>query len=160
DTYVYSIGGPDAGSFTLSDQGNIATPSTGAAGLPGAANGRLYALNLTATDASNGMSSPAAPLGVVVGSSGGDAVSLASLAGGLGTALPTFVYALGGSDTIDGRGMTSNLWIDGGAGADTMTGGSGPNDYIYTATSDSTVHAMDLINNFHVATDLIDLRGI
>ncbi len=56
--------------------------------------------------------------------------------------------------------MTSNLWVLGGAGADTMTGGSGANGYIYGATSESTATAMDLITNFHVATDLIDLRGL
>lgn len=160
DTYVYALGGPDAGSFTLSDQGNIATLSTGAAGLPGASNGRLYTLSLTATDATDGMSSSAVPLGVIVGSGNGDTISLASLTGVLGTALPEFVFVPGGSGTIDGSGMTSNLWIDGGAGANMMTGGSGPNDYIYTAAGNSTVNAMDLITNFHVATDVIDLRGL
>lgn len=160
DTFVYSLGGANAGSFTLSNARNVATLAIGSGGLPGATNGRLYALSLTATDSTNGKSSPAVPLGVVVGSGSGDTINLASLAGSLGTALPEFVYGLGGADTINGSGMTSNLWIVGGAGADTMTGGSGPNDYIYGAISDSTAAAMDLITNFHTATDLIDLRGL
>lgn len=100
------------------------------------------------------------PLGVVVGSANGDTINLASLTGSLGTALPELVYGLGGADAINGSGMSSNLWIVGGAGADTMTGGSGPNDYIYGATSDSTATAMDLITNFNTAADVIDLRGL
>ena len=160
DTYVYSLGGANAGSFSLSNSGNVATLSIGSGGLAGAANGRLYALSLTAINSSNGKSSPAVPFGVVVGSSNGDTINLASLTGSLGTAVPELVYGLGGSDTINGSGMTSNLWIVGGAGADAMTGGSGPNDYIYGAISDFTASAMDLITDFHTATDVIDLRGL
>jgi Ca2+-binding RTX toxin-like protein len=56
--------------------------------------------------------------------------------------------------------MTSKLWIDGGAGADVMTGGSGVNDYIYGSTSDSTPTASDIITNFHAASDLLDFTGL
>jgi Ca2+-binding RTX toxin-like protein len=101
----------------------------------------------------------ASPFDVVVGSSGSDTVSLATL-GSLATATPTFVYGLAGKDTINGTGMTGELWFVGGKGADTMTGGSGVNDYLYGATSDSTAHKMDIIANFDVTKDLIDLTGI
>src|SRR5579872_1187391 len=150
DTYVYTSGGIYAGYFTLTNSGNVATLSTGAGGLPGALNGRLYNLALAANDITNSKSSPVSSIGVVVGSGNSDIVNLASLTGALGTALPEFVYGLAGSDTINGSGMTSNLWMVGGAGADTMTGGSGANDYIYGAKSESTATAMDLITNFHV----------
>ena len=56
--------------------------------------------------------------------------------------------------------MTGNLWISGGQGADTMTGGSGVNDYLYSATSDSTSKSMDFITNFHAAVDLLDFTGL
>lgn len=56
--------------------------------------------------------------------------------------------------------MTGELWFVGGKGADTMTGGSGPNDYVYGATHDSTARATDIITNFDVTKDLIDLTGI
>lgn len=67
---------------------------------------------------------------------------------------------LGGNDTIDASGMTGNVCIDGGAGADVLTGGSGVNDYRYSAVGDSPSSAMDVITNFHAATDLIDLTGL
>ena len=56
--------------------------------------------------------------------------------------------------------MTSQLWFVGGAGADTMTGGSGANAYLYGAVSESTSAAMDIIANFNASKDLIDLTGL
>jgi Ca2+-binding RTX toxin-like protein len=58
--------------------------------------------------------------------------------------------------------MTGALYFDGGAGADTMTGGSGANDFLYGATSDSpnTANGFDIISNFNVATNTIDLTGL
>jgi Ca2+-binding RTX toxin-like protein len=56
--------------------------------------------------------------------------------------------------------MNGNLWLDGGQGADIMTGGSGVNDYLYSATSDSTSKSMDVITNFHSATDVLDFTGL
>jgi hypothetical protein len=53
--------------------------------------------------------------------------------------------------------MVGALWIDGGAGADVMAGGSGSNHYVYTAASDSTASAMDVITNFSGNLDAIDL---
>ena len=99
---------------------------------------------------------------IIVGGSGGDTVSVATLTSSrsLGLATPTFVYGLAGNDSINGSGMTGKLWLDGGAGADTMTGGSGVNSYLYGAVSDSTASAMDIITNFHSASDTIDLRGL
>ena len=160
DSFSYTLGGSGAGSFTLSAANNAATLGTGAARATGATDGKVFALTVTATDTTNGTSSPASPLDVVVGSSGGDTVDLAALVGAASTATPTLVYGLGGNDTIDASGMTGALWIVGGAGADVMTGGSGVNDYLYGATSDSTRTAPDILTDFHPASDLIDLTGL
>ncbi|HBK06647.1 MAG TPA: hypothetical protein DDZ81_12390 [Acetobacteraceae bacterium] len=160
DSFTYSLGGAGASAFTLASANNVGTLATGAAGVAGGTNGQLYALTLTATDTTTGNTSPASPFDVIVGGIGGDTVSVATLSGALGVATPTFVYGLAGNDVISGSSMTGKLWLDGGAGADTMTGGSGANAYLYGATSDSTSSAMDIITNFHSAADQIDLRGL
>ena len=160
DSYAFTLGGAGAGSFTLSGSGSKATLAAGASGVAGSTNGALYALTLTATDQTSGSVSPASPLDVVVGSGGSDTVSLATLSGSLATSTPTFVYGLAGSDRIDGTGMTGRLWFEGGAGADTMTGGSGVNDYLYGSASESALAAMDVITNFHASGDVIDLTGL
>lgn len=160
DQYTYTLGGTGAASFTLSNANNTATFSAGPSGVAGAANGSAYELTMTANDATTGTSSPAMPLAVIVGSSGNDTVSVASLVGNLGPTTPTLIYGLGGTDKIDGTGMTSNLWFASGSGSDTMTGGSGINNYMYSSTNDSTSSAMDVITNFASAKDVIDLTGL
>jgi hypothetical protein len=166
DSYSYALGGSyapggtNAGVFALNSANNAATLAVGTSALTGAANGQLYAPSIIATDTTSGNSSQAVPLGVIVGSGGSDTVSIASLTASLGAATPTFIYGLAGSDTINGTGMTGRLWLVGGAGADTMTGGSGVNDYLYGSTGDSTAGAMDIITNFHASADLIDLTGL
>ena len=159
DSYAYSLGGTGASSFTLSTASNVATLATGGSGAAGAANGSLYALTVTATDVTAGTSAPASPVAVIVGSSGGDTIAVATLVGNLGASTPTFIYGLAGADRIDGSGMTGSLWIEGGAGADAMTGGSVVDDYLYGAASDSTSAAMDIITNFQ-GSDTIDLTGL
>lgn len=160
DTYTYALGGAGAGSFNLTTTSNGATLTTGANGAAGGAGGQLYSLTVTPTDTSSGTTGPASPLDVIVGSGGGGTINIASLTGALGTATPTFVYGLAGNDTLNGANMTGNLWLAGGAGADTMTGGSGVNEYLYGAVSDSTASATDLITNFQTAKDLINLAGL
>ena len=157
DSFTYTLGGTGAASFSLSSTGVL---STGASGVAGASNGTLSGLTVTANDTTTALSSPAVPLNLVVGSAGSDTVSLATLAGSASTATPTFIYGLAGNDSINGTGMTGKLWFDGGAGADTMTGGSGPNSFLYGAASESTASVMDIVGGFHAATDTIDLRGL
>jgi hypothetical protein len=157
DTFTYTLGGPGPSSFTLTGSGTL---STGATSVAGATNGKVYALTLTANDTTEGVSSAPSAFDVVVGGGGKDTVSVKTLIGASAAATPTFIYGLGGNDTLDGTGMTSKLWFVGGAGADTMTGGSGGNDYLYGAVGDSTASAMDIITNFHAVTDFIDLTGI
>lgn len=156
DSFTYKLSGTGASSFTISASGQIATASSGVAGALG---GRLYSLAVTATDTTANVSSPAVPVNVVVGSGNGDTVNLAAI-GGIATAAPTFVYGLAGADVINATGMTGAVYFDGGAGADVMTGGTGANRYEYGATTDSTPKLMDIITNFNVATDMIDLTGI
>jgi hypothetical protein len=160
DTYSYSLGGAAASMFTLSTSGDVATLGAGQAGLAGLANGQLYALTITATDVTSGMSAASNALDVIAGTAGGDTINVAALSGALGTSTPTFIYGLAGNDRINGTGYAGKLWIDGGAGADTLTGGSGVNDYLYTAASDSTATAMDVITNFNSGSDRIDLTGL
>jgi Ca2+-binding RTX toxin-like protein len=51
--------------------------------------------------------------------------------------------------------------LTGAGGADTLTGGSGMDTFVYTATSDSTAQARDLITDFNRSEgDRIDLRQI
>jgi len=157
DTFTYTLGGTGASSFSISSAGVL---TSAAGGVAGKANGGLYALTVSASDTTNGSAaSPAKTVNVVVGSSGGDTVSLASISG-ITKAAPTFVYGLAGNDTISASNMSGTVYFDGGAGADTMTGGSGTNIYEYGATTDSTASLMDIITNFKVAVDRIDLTGI
>ncbi|MBS0644420.1 MAG: NF038122 family metalloprotease [Proteobacteria bacterium] len=160
NTYTFALGGAGAASFVLSSANNQATVAAGASGVAGAANGRLYALNVTPMNAATAASGPATPLNVIVGNGNGNTVSISTLTGALGTATPTFVYGLGGADSINASGMTGKVWLNGGGGADTMGGGSGVTTYLYGATSDSTAAAMDVISNFHTASDFIDLTGL
>jgi hypothetical protein len=158
DSFTYTLGGANSASFALSTSNNVGTLSAGPSAVAGAPGGAVYALTLTATDTTYNESSPADPLDVVVGSSGSDTINVETLVGSATT--PTFIYGLGGSDTLNGAGMTSKLWIDGGAGGQIMTGGAGVNDYLYAAAGDSAPSSMDDITNFHTAADLIDLTGL
>ena len=160
DSYRFALGGPAAANFALTTNGGSTTLSTIKA-ISGAAGGKLYALNITATDTTPSPSvSVTSPLLVITGSSGADTVSVATLAATLGTGAACFVYGLAGNDTIDATGMTGRAAIAGDGGADRMTGGSGGNTYLYGAASDSTNTAMDVITNFRAAADLIDLTGL
>jgi len=160
DTFTYTLGGTGAAAFGLSSGNNAAILSAGASGVAGAVNGRAYGLTLTANDTTNGTSSPAKSMEVVVGSAGRDTIQVESLVGTLNAATPTFIDGLGGGDTINGSGMTGTLFIASGVGADHLTGGSGANRYLYGAVTDSTGAAPDLITNFHAGSDAIDLTGL
>lgn len=160
DAYSYTLSGTGAAPFTLGTSAGVATLSVGASPAVGAAGGKLYTLNVIATDTTAGISAAPTSVDVVIGlGSGSGTINLTSLTG-MAPPTPTFIFDLGGSDKINAAGMTGTLWIDGGQGADTMTGGSGANNYLYGATTDSTQTLMDIVNNFHTATDLLDLTGL
>ena len=116
-----------------------------------------HAIVAMETDAAGNVGSSSL-IDIVVGDAGANTINLRTL--GIAATTPTFIYGLGGTDTISGGGMTSQLWFVGGAGADTMTGGSGINTYLYGAASESTPSAMDIITNFNAGKDLIDLTGL
>ncbi len=158
DSYSYTLGGASAGLFTLTTSANTGTLSTRTSGVAGAANGKAYLLSVTANDTTAGVSGPASPLAVIVGGAGADTISIGTLLGG--AAEPAFIYGLAGNDAINGAGVAGHLWIDGGAGADTMTGGSGGTTYLYGATTESNSNAMDIVTNFSASRDLIDLTGL
>jgi hypothetical protein len=159
-TFAYQLGGAGAGAFSLASSSNVGTLMSGAAGLAGSTNGTLYALTVTATDTTANVSSPTVPVDLIVGTIGTDTISAAALSANIGTSTPTFIFGREGSDTLSGAGMTGSLWFIGGGGADKMTGGSGANSYMYSATSDSAGSMVDVITNFNVGMDHIDLTGL
>lgn len=159
DTFTYTLGGTGAAAFTLSNSSNIGTLMS-SGGLTGAASGLLYSLTVTANDTTNGLSSPTVPVSVIVGTNSIDTISVATVSANLGKSTPTFVYGQGSADTLNGNGMTGNLWFAGGGGGDRMTGGSGTDTYIYNSASNSTSSAMDIITNFNVGMDRIDLTSL
>lgn len=158
--YSYALSGTGAAAFTLSTASNAATLAARTALTASSAAGTLHALAVTVTDTTAGLSSAAIPVNVVVGTGGNDTVQLAALSGALGTSTPAFIVTMGGNDRIDGTGMTGKLWFAGGAGADTMTGGTGVNTYMYGSAGDSMASAMDIVTNFRAGRDLIDLSGL
>jgi hypothetical protein len=162
DDYTYVLGGSSATAFNLVSAGGVDQLVATGAGATGAANGKLYSLNVSVTDVSAGgrSSSVNSPVDIIVGSNGADVIHVKALAGNSGEATPVFVYGLGHGDVLDGSGMTGNLWFAGGPGADVMTGGDGDNRYLYSAVNDSTAAAVDRIMNFHSTKDVIDLSGI
>jgi Ca2+-binding RTX toxin-like protein len=63
-----------------------------------------------------------------------------------------------GSDTLTGGAGADTLI--GGASADSLTGGRGNDIFRYTAVTDSTPNAYDVINDFTTGSDLIDLIAV
>jgi Ca2+-binding RTX toxin-like protein len=76
-----------------------------------------------------------------------------------GTAADTLL-GLAGNDTLTGGAGNDSL--TGGAGADVLIGGAGNDRFIYTATTDSGTTAVlrDIINDFTVGSDSIDVSAI
>lgn len=69
----------------------------------------------------------------------------------------TLTGGTGGDTILGGEGGDQ---IIGGAGADSLFGGSGADVFRLTAASDSTVSAYDVIQDFEVGADKLDLRGV
>lgn len=155
DAVSYTLGGTGAASFTLTQSGSAAT-----IGIKSGTASGLYSLTVTPTDTTAEQVGTGVTMGVVVQTAASATLSLSTIASGLGLAAPEFIYALGKGDKVVGTGITGSLWIDGGAGGDTLTGGSGANDYLFGATTASTPSAMDIITNFHIATDKMDFSGL
>ncbi len=63
-----------------------------------------------------------------------------------------------GNDSLDGD--RNNDTLEGGAGSDTLTGGQHNDVYRYLAASDSTALSMDLITDFSLTQDTIDVTGL
>jgi hypothetical protein len=167
DAYTFTIGG--ASGFSISSTSNVGTLSTGGNTVGGLTNGKVYPLTVMVNDTTNSTHSAALAFDVVVGSgqsggSGNDVIKLDIGSGNLGisAATPTIIYGLNGKDTIDATGMTANVWFVGGPGADTMTGGSGVDTYLYAAIGESKPGNgnFDTINSFAHGTDKIDCSAI
>ena len=171
DTYTFTIGGTDS-NFSTSAGTDLESLSTGNHAVGGGFSGEtVYALTVTVTDTTTGTNTGALPFDVVVGSSGNNTINLESGPDNLGisAATPTIVYGLNGNDTINAAGMTAPVWFVGGAGSDTMTGGSGLNTYLFAAVSESgtpnevgnsSASGTDTITNFNAAKDLISFAAM
>jgi Peptidase M10 serralysin C terminal len=158
DSFILTFGGPGATAFS-SNQGTL---STGSAAVSGSSTGALYALTVQINDTTNGTNSGPLPFDLVVGTGSGDTINLTQGAQNLGlvATTPTFIYGLAGNETINAAGMTGPVWIAAGAGQDSLTGGSGADTYLFGATAESTPALPDIITNFNVSLDKIDLTGI
>lgn len=100
-------------------------------------------------------------LGVNV--TGGAGAQVITITGGTGAT----VSGGAGADTLVGgagddvlNGDNGADIITGGAGADTLTGGNQADTFVYTAASDSTAAAMDVITDFVSGTDVINLDAL
>lgn len=162
DSYTFTLGGLNANAFAMSPASNAGTLVTDGGGDLGVRNGKLYALTIQVKDTTNGLNSGSLPFDVVIGRGARDIINLTRGAHNFGIVptTPTFIYGLGGNDVIDAGGMAGPIWMAGGRGADRMTGGSGPNTYVYGATVESRPATFDVITNFSVARDKIDLTGL
>ena len=158
DSFTLTFGGPGATAFSS----NLGVLSTGSAAISGSSTGALYALTVQINDTTNGTNSGPLPFDLVVGTGSGDTINLTQGAQNLGliATTPTFIYGLAGNDTVNAAGMTGPVWITAGAGQDTLTGGSGVDTYLFGATAESTPTLPDIITNFNVSLDKIDLTGI
>jgi hypothetical protein len=164
DAYTFSMGGSGISNFSPNDLvANIEYLYTAnTQPVPGGNPANVYALTVTIHDTTTGAQTGALPFDVVVGDSSGTTIRLETGTGNLGisSTTPTIVYGLKGDDTIDATGMTASVWMVGGPGADTMTGGSGQNTYLYGAANESPQGSgADNITNFHT-TDSISFGGL
>lgn len=74
-----------------------------------------------------------------------------------GTGLGT-VFGGAGNDTVFWEGGSDTL--DGGEGRDTMTGGGGTDSFVFSSPADSAFGTPDLITDFAVGSEIIDLSLI
>ncbi|MCG6904790.1 MAG: M10 family metallopeptidase C-terminal domain-containing protein [Rhodobacter sp.] len=63
-----------------------------------------------------------------------------------------------GDDTIQGQDGDDRIL--GGHGADTLNGGAGADQFVYRTVSDSTMATPDVITDFEVGTDKLDLSSL
>jgi len=88
----------------------------------------------------------------VIGSSGNDIVTLLGSGTSVVTTLVETVLGTSGADTIV---VLDGAYIKGGDGADTLTGGSGIDHFVYTSPTQSAVGAGDTITNFDANKDIL-----
>jgi Ca2+-binding RTX toxin-like protein len=163
DTFTYTLGVGSSNLFTLSSAGVL---STGAAG----AGQGTYDLNVIATDQAG--NSHTTTVGIVVGTTNQDVISLSSTGESANIA-----YGLNGQDTITGTsgfdaisGGAGNDTIIGGGGGDFLFGGAGSDTFKYNAVSDSqagfagkNAPKFDTINDFTDSGgthDTLDFSGL
>lgn len=90
---------------------------------------------------------------------GGDILvgsSVANLLVGFGGA--DRIFGFGGADEL--IGMQGNDILNGGLGADTLSGGGGADIFDFNTVEDSFLLERDVITDFGVGSDIVDLSGI
>lgn len=75
-----------------------------------------------------------------------------------GSAFDDVLTGSSGANTL--MGLDGNDTLNGGAGADILTGGAGADRFVYSATTDSSPGAPDIITDFSHGADIIDLSAI
>jgi hypothetical protein len=170
DTFTFTMGGTNIGSFAASAATNAETLAVGSSNLSASgSHGQAYALTVQVNDATNSTHSSALPFDVVVANGSSSTITINLEQGsqnlGIGAATPTIVYGLGdeaSSETINAAGMTAYVWFVGGISVATMTGGSGINTYLFSAPGESAQSAGDVqtITNFNMAKDIINISAI
>ena len=163
DSYSFTIGGTDSDFNWGTNSGVLSTENTD---LTGSSGGKVYALTVAVDDTTDTTNSGPLPFDVVIGSSGYNTINLETGLNNLGisAAIPTIVYPLNGTDTVNATGMTADVWFVSGVGSDTMTGGRGVNTFLYSSVSDSETpnegRTPDTITNFNAATDIISFAAM
>jgi Cadherin domain/RTX calcium-binding nonapeptide repeat (4 copies) len=176
---TYSIvGGADSARFTINAQTGllefVAAPDYEIAG---DANGdNVYTVIVQASDGFYGdlqtLSVSVLNLrdgNIVTGTTGADSISGTSTNPALRTSNSEdtvsgrdghdIILGLGGDDILNGD--AGNDTLTGGAGADRLTGGLGKDEFVFTAASESTPGARDVITDFSRSqNDKISLSGI
>ena len=75
-----------------------------------------------------------------------------------GSSAPDALYGYAGDDVLDGGRRADRL--DGGLGADTLSGGTGKDTFVFNQLADSTREHLDVITDFSVTGDRLDLSAL
>lgn len=75
-----------------------------------------------------------------------------------GTSSADWLIGEAGNDQL--YGGTGNNTLKGGTGADKLNGGLGKDTFVYSSNLDSIVGASDIINQFVVGSDKIDMSAL
>lgn len=143
--------------FSITHNGRLSTSSNM---ITGGKKGTLYSISVIVTDKDTTLSSYPLPINIIVGDNSPYNQMILLDINGIDINAPTIVYGLDNHDTIDGTGMFCDLYFVGGDGIDFMIGGGLSTTYLYSDKGDSHYTCVDVISNFNIYNDKIDLSGL